>query len=145
MKIYQIMEQKTPEKNTENTNDKTIPFAKIKARLNQDENKLPFGYYSPEMDGKLKWVCDYDQQNKIVSMFEYENGSEKDRVIGEHALLQEAIETRDQLIKAGWIKIKSPEITVKYADGMNKPMNREHKRYLAKQIKKMDKENPFDG
>lgn len=124
--------------------NKTLPFAKIQARLNQDDNQLPFGYYSPQMDGKVKWVCDYDQNNKIFSMFEYDNGAEKDRQGQQvHSSLEEAIKVRDILIENGWIKIKPPEITVKYADGMSKPMNRQHKRYLAKQLEKMDKENPF--
>ena len=46
--------------------------------------------------------------------------------------MKEAIYMRDELIKAGWKPLKPPEITVKYDDGKEKPLNRDQKRYLAK-------------
>jgi hypothetical protein len=59
--------------------------------------------------------------------------------------LKEAIFARDELIKAGWMKLKPPEITVSYDDGTEKPLNRQQKRYLSKQLDKLSKNNPFEN
>ena len=119
-------------------------YAKVASILNQDGDKLPFGYYAPESNGKVTWNCGEDATGKIVSVFQCDMGTHKDKKIAILNNIKDAIYARDELIKAGWQKLKPPEIVVKYEDGKEKPLTRKQKRYLNKQVEKMSKENPFD-
>ena len=119
-------------------------YARIESILNPSDDKLPFGYYCPDQGGKVKWIANYDQKGQLVSAFEYEDGPNKQRKIGVHKNLDEVKDVRDQLVQAGWLKIKPPEITIKYEDGSDKPLNRDQKRFLAKKLEKMAKDNPFE-
>lgn len=116
----------------------------ITSILNKNDGTLPFGYFEPTQDGKLTWNCGYDPQGRIISVFCFDFGTHKDKNVTELKSMKDAIFARDELIKAGWMKLKPPEITVSYEDGTEKPLNRQQKRYLAKQIEKMNKNNPFE-
>ena len=122
------------------------PFGvQIESILNKDDGSLPFGYFEPSQDGKLTWNCGYDAYGKIISIFCFDFGSHKDKKIAELPSINDAIYARDQLIAVGWRKLKAPEITVTYADGEKKALTRKQKRYLARKMQKMSKQNPFDG
>lgn len=114
-------------------------YAKVESIVNRDGDQLPFAYSSPqsnEKDGSVTWHCGYDQDKKITSVFAYINGQERDRKIAYLPDEKEAIKARDILVNNGWTKIKPPEITIKYSDGSEKPLNREQKRELGRIINK---------
>lgn len=115
----------------------------IESILNKEDGTLPFGYFEPSTDGKLTWNCGYDKGGDIISIFCYDHGDHKDKTPAKLPSISDAIFARDTLIKAGWLKMKPPEVTVKYADGESRPLNRKQKRYFARQMKKLSKENPF--
>lgn len=128
-----IMEQQSSQNST--------PF-KIENILNRDGNILPFGYYS--MDNEhVSWRCAYDQDNNITSVFSCDYDKDN-RQIKYLKNIDEAIAYRDELVKAGWQKIKPPQITAKSADGSDKPLNRQQKRYMAQQMEKIAKNSPFE-
>jgi len=121
------------------------PFGvQIESIINKNDGSLPFGYFEPTQEGKLTWNCGYDQEGKIVSVFCYDFGTHKDKKVAILPTMRDAIYAKEQLIDAGWRRLKAPEITVSYADGSKKPLNGKQKRYLARKIKKMSKENPFN-
>lgn len=117
---------------------------RIESILNRKDGSLPFGYFAPSEEGRVTWNCGHDQQGRIVSVFANDNGMVKDRVTAILPSMTEALMARDALIEAKWQPLKAPEITVKYADGEERPLSRKQKRYLASKIKKMSKKNPFD-
>lgn len=117
---------------------------KIEDVMNRDDNSLPYGYYHPEYDGKVVWICDRDQDGNIVSVISQDHGTHKDKqpILVESA--EKALLYRNMLIDAGWKKIKPPEICVKRPDGEKKPLNRSEKRFLKRKIKKItNRTNPF--
>lgn len=116
----------------------------IESIINRDDGSLPFGYFEPSQDGKLTWNCGYDAKGRIISVFCYDFGTHKDKKASVLDTMDAAIYARDELIKAGWHKLKPPEITVKYAEGDERPLTRKQKRYLARTLKKMAKDNPFE-
>lgn len=125
-------------------NENEPDYAMMSSILNPDDGSLPFGYYSPELDGKVTWKCGTDQEGKIISVFCYDDRGVLDKKIAVLPSMKDAVYAKDQLVEAGWLKIKPPEITVKQADGSDKPINREQKRKLQKNLKKMEKDNPFE-
>jgi len=123
---------------------KDIDYARINSILNPDDGKLPFGYYSPEMDGKVTWNCGTDQNGDIISVFCYDDRGNKDKKIAKLKNMEDAIYAKNELINAGWLKIKPPEITISHEDGSKKALTRKQKRHLKKNLEKMDKNNPFE-
>lgn len=128
----------------ENLKEKMPDKAMINSILNPDDGSLPFGYYAPNTDGKVTWNCGTDPDGKIISVFQFDNCGHKDRKIATLPSINDAIYAKNELIKAGWLKIKPPEITVTYEDGSEKPATRKQKRKLKKALNKMDKANPFE-
>jgi len=124
--------------------DTELPYGiKIENQLNENGDDLPFGYYDPSSGGKVTWNCGYDQNSKITSVFSYRDGDVKDRKIGYLNNLNEALDAREQLINAGWLKLSPPKITFSYGDDDKKDMNRKQKRELTKEFKNMVKNNPY--
>jgi hypothetical protein len=124
--------------------NKDTDYAMINSILNPDDGKLPFGYYAPEMDGKVTWNCGTDQNGDIISVFCHDDQGNKDKKISKLKNMDDANYAKNELIKAGWLKIKPPEITVTYGDGSKKPASRKQKRSIKKNLQKMDKVNPFN-
>lgn len=122
----------------------TAKYARIDSILNPDDGKLPFGYYAPSMDGKVTWNCGTDQNGDIISVFCHDDCGNKDKRISKLKSIEDAIYARDQLVEAGWLKIKPPPITVKQEDGSERALSRKEKRHLKKNIEKMNKYNPFE-
>lgn len=131
-------------KDTQSGAEANRNFVRINSILNRKDNQLPFAYYSPETEGKVTWNCGYDQNDKICAVFAYKNGNEEDRRTAMLPTLQDAIMYRDGLIKAGWLPLDPPKITVKYDDGSEGNLNRKQKRGLTKKLEKMSKNLPTE-
>lgn len=111
---------------------------------NKDENDLPFGFYNPETEGKVTWLCDYDQERRITSIFAFEAGEESDRKVSYLENIEQARSTRDVLVKNGWQKLKAPKVTFSYpGEKEGRPMNRQQRRWLQQKVKKAQAYNPF--
>ena len=112
--------------------------------MNKDDNELPFGLYNPETEGKVSWLCDYDQDHKITSVFAFDNGDQSDRKVAYLGSIDEAKQTRDILLQNGWQKLKAPKVTFSYpGQKEGKPMNRQQRKWLQKKLKQAQKSNPF--
>jgi hypothetical protein len=120
---------------------------KADIKLNAEDGSLPFAYYEPKTEGKIFWMCNRDQEDRITSVFYFNNGEEHDMKPSYLETMKDAEFHRDELIKAGWLKMKSPKVTFSYAgdeSGEDKPMNRKQRRYMQKQMKEAQKKNPFN-
>jgi len=113
--------------------------------MNPKDGSLPFAYFNPESEGRVHWTCAKDQEGRIVSVMQFDapDGTydRKSTIVSSEA---EAIQAREALIQHGWKKLKSPEITFTTPGQRNpQPLNRKQKRYLKKQMQKMNTTNPF--
>ncbi len=118
---------------------KSLEDIEVESVLNPESGEIPYGFYSPESDGKVMWICNYDSQGKLTSVFSH--GNDKRSKYLESA--EEAKEIKDELIKAGWKKLIPPKITFTYPGKKEgSALNRKQKRYLRKQLKKF--KSPFD-
>lgn len=134
--------------------DDFLKAIKTDISINNGDN-LPFGLYNVASEGKVTWVCGKDSAGTITAVFscQLEDGKvEKvpmqtftdDRNNIVPLTLAKAIETRDILLNDGWAKIVPPKMQFKFANQKEaKPLNRKQKRYIAKKIKTMMKDNPF--
>ena len=122
---------------TYNAGEKAPGGLTIENTLNIDDESLPFGFFNPETEGKLTWICNYGPDGDIVSVF----SSGQDRDVKFLKDLDEAKYMRDELIKHGWRKLKPPKIefTVTSEDGSQRSVNRKERRYIDKQIEKASK------
>lgn len=98
-----------------------------------NENIFPIMYMS-NLDNMIYWICDYDEDKKLTSMFFKRDDPE--RFIA-YCTEEEAIKQRDLLIDQGWIKCKKPEMVITF-DESNKP-NRAQRRAKDKMDKKLSK------
>ena len=116
-----------------------------KSIFNPKNDKLPYGYFDPEREGKLFWICNYDAEQKITSVFVYDYGTHQDRNVQYINTLEEAKNVRNTLVESGWKKLVSPKITFTYPGVKEgKPLNRKQKRYLKRKIKQLDRQtNPY--
>lgn len=172
--------------------------------FNKDDESLPYAYLHPQLLEKLRWVCNFDADLRVVSMFTH--GKEEnicyldDRItleqfkqldpeqqkdcyilrtneelwnrqtpeqILEHVEnglpgipsnifrelpdekkkemyargLENALHDRNELVKAGWIKWKMPEIEFTYPGEKDaRPLDRKTKRKIARKLKKEAKQ-----
>ncbi len=111
-----------------------------KSVLNPEDGSIPFGYFCPESDGKVLWICNYDTQGKITSVFSHNN----DRRCQYLDTPEDAKKIRDALVDAGWQKLIPPKVTFTYpGQKEGTTLTRKQKRYLKKQYNKLNKKNPF--
>lgn len=114
----------------------------IENTLNKDDNKLPFGYYNPETEGKVTWICNYGSDGKIVGVFSCDMGDHTEKDVRYLENLEQALFFRDELVKHGWRKLVPPKMnfTMTKNDGTAaKELNRKQKRALEKKIKSISK------
>lgn len=80
--------------------------------LNKEDDTLPYGFYNPETEGKLTWVCNYGiEGNEIISVYNMKvDGGDGHRDVKYLASLEEAKYVRDELIANGWLPLKLPDI-----------------------------------
>ena len=110
--------------------------------MNSEDGKMPYGYFNPELQGKLKWICSPDQDNKITSVFMGEEDGKPQRMIRYLKDDAEAKHFRDTLIKEGWQPLKPPKVMIQFPGQSPKPadeITREEKRALSKTVKKIEK------
>lgn len=112
----------------------------VENTLNTGED-LPFGYYNPDTEGKLTWVCGYGPKGDIVSVFAFDHGNRTEKQVKLLKDVQEARFFRDELIKNGWKKLIPPKInfTTTKDDGTKSEMNRAQKRALGRKMKSISK------
>ncbi len=120
---------------------------KVENILNREGDQLPFGYFEPSQEGKIFWMCNRDSEGRVTSVFSYDGPDGKEKKASYLETVEDAIFHRDELIKAGWLAMKSPEVCfkIKSSDGteVDKPLNRVLKRQLNKRLKIMNQSNPF--
>jgi len=122
-------------------------YSEVKAEsiLNREDDSLPYAYFNPETEGKLTWICGYDAQGQITSVFCMDLGTEKDKKSHYLENIDQAKEIRKTLVDNGWQKLRPPEINFNIPGEKNpRPLNRKEKRYLSKKVKQMNKQNPFN-
>lgn len=109
--------------------------------LNGEDGKPPYGFFNPQLEDRLQWICNYDDNRRIVSIFRHKNDDGTfDRQVGYLQDEAEAMRYRDELVANGWKPLKPPKITVKQPDGSDRPLNRQQRRILqrtaAREMKK---------
>jgi hypothetical protein len=119
-------------------------FVESFRKLNQIENpfnkgdELPFAYFNPNIpEGQLTWICSTDPDSKIVSVFSYNQGIETDKQCS-FITKEQAINSRDELVKNGWKQLVPPRINFTYnEDGKEKTLDRKQRRFLKRKIEKL--------
>jgi len=119
---------------------------KIEAVSNEGDN-LPFSYFDPNSGGTVRWVCGYDQDNKITSVFHYEGEGEeagvRDKVCN-YITMDQALGIRNTLINQGWKESGKPTVEYTLPSGeKTDKLNRQQRRRLKKYLDKQAKKNPF--
>ena len=116
----------------------------VESVFNQDNDALPFAYFSPAAEGKLTWICGEDAEGRITSVFTFE-GQEDGRKADILENKEKALFIRQTLIDDGWKKLIPPKVTITLPNGQDfSTLNRKEKRDLIKRLKrKNNKENPF--
>ena len=114
--------------------------------MNREGDVLPFGYFNPQTEGKLTWVCGEGPTEKgrvadIVSVFAMDLGDHTEKKVVILKDLAEARFMRDELVANGWKKLVAPKIafTVTKEDGTQSSLNRKQKRGLEKKLRKIAK------
>lgn len=123
-------------------------------------DKLPFAYFSVKDEGKTRWICNYGKKPNtstsssrssnvdrirssiddlvIVGVFVHEQNGQTQRDV-KYLTMAEAITIKNELIKEGWRPLEPPKIEFT-VDGEKKPLNRKQKRYIARKVKTLAKE-----
>lgn len=115
----------------------------IENTLNREGDVLPFGYFNPQTDGKLTWICgegpmDKNQKTNIVSVFAMDLGDHTEKKVDILENMDQAKFMRDELVKNGWRKLVPPKIEFTVTkNGEQRPLNRRQKRDLARKIQNM--------
>lgn len=120
--------------------------------FNRSDNKLPFGLHDPKTDGKIYWICNYDQENNLVGTFY--NDDIKEGQVDEQGNgipfgysmnfteLDFAVKFRDMLVDSGWKPLVLPGKKFKDSDGNEININsRKNQRKLKKKIQEAVKGN----
>ncbi len=132
------MENGLPEKT------ETQESVEAESILNPENGELPFAYFNPETEGKLVWLCNHDPEGNVTSVFTFNGPIQEDRRCQYLKSVEEAKEIRDELVKCGWKKLKPPKVTFTYpGQKEGTSLSRKQRRYLQKQIRKLDKKNPY--
>lgn len=103
----------------------------MNAEIIKRDEKLPITYTDPH-DENVYWVCDYDADGKIVSVFI----GHGDKYTAYMPSMEDVYKQEDMLIEHGWLKCKQPTINV---DFDKKSLPRKYKRQLERKEKKQEK------
>ncbi len=79
--------------------DAILDTAEAESLLNREGDILPFGYYNPETDGKLIWMCNEDAEGKITGVFSFDKGTNRENVCKYMEDTEEAKMIIDELVK----------------------------------------------
>jgi len=135
---------KDPKDMIEEKVKETLEKVEANSILNRESGDLPFGYFHPQTEGKLTWICNYDAQGQITSVFSFQGDLGEDRKCQYLESKEKAEFIRDELVKNGWQKVKPPKVTFTYpGQKEGQPLTRKQRRYLQRKIKKLQSQNPF--
>lgn len=102
--------------------------------LNRTDNSLPFGLFHPPSEGKLIWICNYDNEARIRFVYRNTNAdSTAEYGEGTYADLKQALWARDEHIKDGWQPLQLPELQLNVG---GQPLNRRQRRELQRKLNK---------
>ena len=99
--------------------------------VDSSNNILPLMYKNPnDTDGY--WLCDYDDDKKITSVFI----GHEEKYIAYMPSPNDALKQEEMLVNDGWVKCKKPEVTFSMIE---KSLPRKYRRKMEKQRKKEEK------
>lgn len=110
--------------------------------MNTPDGKMPYGYFNPALQGKLKWICGPDNEDKITSVFMGEEDGQPRRMTQYLKDEEEAKYYRDTLIAEGWQPLKPPKVLIEFPGQAPKPANeltRKEKKEIEKHLKSVKK------
>ena len=88
------------------------------------------------------WMCGEDQDGKITSVFAFDNNGQREKQTSYVNDMAQARFMRDELVKAGWLKLDPPKIEFTMPGSGNKVLNRKQRRLLARKLKEEAKKHP---
>jgi len=119
---------------------------KVEFLLNKDDDNPPFGYFHPGSEGKLTWICGEDAENRITSVFCFEEEPGNRQTQCNYITLEQALVVKKELVDDGWKKMVPPKITFTDSNNQKVSLNREQRRKLKRKMKKINNsQNPFLG
>lgn len=79
-----------------------------------NDSILPLAYKDPFVKDNRCWICDYDENNKIVSLFiGKDEGDDVPQRFTAYLPNLDEVKKQEELLKnEGWVKCKKPEITI---------------------------------
>ena len=92
---------------------------------------LPLAYMD-SLDKGVYWLCDYDENHKITSVF-MGHGERYSAYLNN---INDILDQEKKLVEVGWIKCKKPEINIKFDE---KKLPRKIRRQLEKKREKQSK------
>ena len=141
------MAEQFESKNEKNFAKALLKGVSVQSTFNDGDN-LPYGYFNPESEGSVTWMCGYDADGKITSVFSCQTADVKERNCAYLGTKEEAMKIRDELKSHGWQPLKPPEVEFTYKDmstkgNPEKKLNRKQRRAVEKKINNAMKSNPF--
>jgi hypothetical protein len=127
----------------ENISSYIADNVKVDFAFNQDEEKPPFGYFHPGLEGKLTWVCGEDAEGRLTSVFCNDLGGGRKETKCDYVSQEDALIIKGELVNAGWKKLVPPKVTFTDSNNQEITLNRAQRRRLKRKLKKI--KNPFDG
>lgn len=111
--------------------------------MNSEDGKMPYGLFDPNRQGKLKWICGPDQDQRITSVFIGEEGGKPQKMLKYLNDEAEARYFRDTLKECGWQPLRPPKLMIQLPGQEPKPadqLTRAEKRAIAKHAEKITAE-----
>ena len=105
-------------------------------------DKFPFAYYNPAANGRVTWMCNFDENDKLTSAFMNTpppgSSEKRERNVAYLKDMADAEHIQTELVKAGWKPMKPPKSTFTYKGEKVEVdnMNRAQRRAFEKNIKK---------
>ena len=119
-----------------------VNSTKVECLMNRDGDVLPYAYHNPMCEGKLVWMCGEDENGKITSVFCFDDGGRREKKCDYLENLDKAKFMRNELVKAGWLKLDPPKIEFTMPGSGSKVLNRKQRRHLAKKLREEAKKHP---
>lgn len=100
------------------------PF-RLEQTINVNGDKPPFGYYSPASGATVIWMCNYDENKVLTSVFcsnwktpkeEKQSTFVKDINVPGNTDEEKAVYIRDELVRDGWVPMQMPKINFSMSD-----------------------------
>lgn len=123
--------------------EQLIESMELQAAFNTGDGEPPYAYQNVKSGGKVKWVCSYDEKDRLTSVFVFPKECDPPRTI-DYVDEAKARMIRDTLLDDGdWAPIDPPKISLSYGKhkGVDKPIKaRKVKRHLDRESKKFEKQ-----